>query len=122
MDINYTQLYDDVINELIQKFGIIDRVEITRLPSGIDIDKLVSDAIDNEYGRVCPYCGSEDVANSDYDHAYRRLVPWKFWQKEHSGYYNHYRCRSCGLQWKSPWYPEDLNKTALKCLKKYLRK
>lgn len=122
MDINYTQLYNDLINELIQKFGVVDRIEITGLPSNIDIDGLISDAIDNEYGKICPYCGSEQVSKSKYEHMYRRLVPWKFWQKKHRGFYTYYRCKSCGVQWKSPWYPDDLNKDMIECLKKYMRK
>lgn len=108
---------EKVDNDFIE-LGDIGNIKITKLPKGIDPDGVLREKIKEAYGSRCPYCHSVNIEETTVltsKYLYKRLgEPWEFWKPLTKGGTLEFKCRHCGMEWESPWFPVDLGKLALK--------
>ena len=82
---------------------------ITKLPDDLNPNILIRKKIQKEYATKCPFCNSTDLYTSSIESEFMNLSGkwWKFWD---INWCERLRCKcyKCNAEWKSPWYPQDL--------------
>ena len=102
----------------------LDDFKITNLPNELNPDKLLDGAMRKKYAYTCPYCGNKYESQKSYKNniyistygEFRKLNNkwWYFWEPMHWCQKLKMKCYNCGLEWESPWYPQDINEQCLK--------
>lgn len=93
-------------------------MKITKLPDGLDPNKLIADAV-LERNRRCPFCGEDRDYTTAGQGVYSGLSLMWFGKKSRKfewipfGDRNwreiHFVCYSCGAKWKSAPFPTDVD-------------
>lgn len=86
-------------------------IKITKLPDDLDPNKMLREAIYERYGK-CPYCGNTEISTGLPYHDYIRLNGkwWQIWKPLTWCEKKHFTCNKCGMEWESPWYPDNIVK------------
>lgn len=90
---------------------------ITRLPNYMDPNALIREKMHKKY-MLCPFCGETKEYDLMYNgngismftHVNRKFkrLDKKIFSKRHYCIKDAFKCRTCGAEWETPYYPQDL--------------
>lgn len=106
-------IINDLIKELKEEYVNGD-IKITHLPMTVNPDRKLRKAIEEKYGKECPCCGRTEgiyiyTVLCCYDKKLKNHI-WEFWKPAHYCEQLEYKCPYCNTRWKTPWFPQDLEK------------
>jgi ribosomal protein L37AE/L43A len=94
------------------------RGTIIKLPRDLDPNEMIRKRMYEKYS-ICPFCGEEKKyalfsgnegveRYSSEDWYGKQKHWWHIWEEPHHWRIDHWKCRTCGAEWKSEAYPTDI--------------